>query len=95
MSRPVKRTSAGYATASSSMPKMRVELQGMPGWEPMEQREKSRTCSGFSESSQRKAKPKLAIAHLGGEINLQSFDLLFALLEQPVAYGGNLIAIVE
>ncbi len=51
---------------------MRVEPPGMPGWKPMEQQEKSRTSSGFSESRQRKAKPKLAVAHLGGDIDLPS-----------------------
>ena len=77
------------------MSKMSVELPGMPGCEPMEQREISRTCSGFSESRQRKAKLVLAVAHLGGDIDLPSAVLLFALPEQPVAYGGYLIAIVE
>ena len=38
---------------------------------------------------------KLAVAHLGGDIDLPSVVLLFALPEQPVAYGGYLIAIVE
>ena len=38
---------------------------------------------------------KLAVAHLGGDIDLPSAVLLFALPEQPVAYGGYLIAIVE
>ena len=39
--------------------------------------------------------PKLAVAHLGRDIDLPSAVLLFALPEQPVAYGGYLIAIVE
>ena len=38
---------------------------------------------------------KLAVAHLGGDVDLPSAILLFALLEQPVAYCGYLIAIVE
>ncbi len=37
---------------------------------------------------------KLAVAHLGGDVDLPSV-LLFALPEQPVAYCGYLIAIVE
>ena len=38
---------------------------------------------------------ELAVAHLGGHVDLPSAILLFALPEQPVAYCGYLIAIVE
>ena len=57
------------------MSKMRVESPGMPGWEPMEQREQSRTCSDFSESWQRKAKPIFAVAHLGGDVDFPPLAL--------------------
>ena len=38
---------------------------------------------------------KTCRSHLGGDLDYPSSVHLFALLEQPVAYGGNLIAIVE
>ena len=38
---------------------------------------------------------KTCRSHFGGDIDLLSVALLFALPEQPVAYCGNLIAIVE
>lgn len=47
------------------MTKMRVEPPGMPGWEPIEQREQSRICSDYAKSRSKKTAGQKAGDALG------------------------------